>query len=133
MTNLQCCQFINVLLNDADFTVANLKETTFYDVQTRGTLFFRANFTKANMSGANFEEANFDGSNFDGTNFSGSNLSGTNFYMANLKDADFTGAEINGANLERTAIDEAYGFEKAQLETAINVPLEFALKFGIQQ
>lgn len=84
------------LLN-ADFSLANMQETTF----------FKSDLTKAILIGANFSFADFDRSELENASLVGANLEGARLSQVNLKGADLRGCNLKNAFLNDVEFDKS--------------------------
>ncbi len=96
-SNLSGLSFRKVILSQADFRGANLKNTRFY----------RANLFEADFSGADISEANIEESSLVEVNLTKVNLFKTSIAYSNLENANLQDANCRETNFQRTQLQGA--------------------------
>jgi uncharacterized protein YjbI with pentapeptide repeats len=113
-TQLENCCLDHSAVYEADFSYANMKNSSLVNVRGKAGLpnksewqhvgFLPVSFKNADLSGANFKWANLTGADFSGANLAGANftcavLDDVIFANAVLDGVDFTGTVLKGVNL----------------------------------
>ncbi|MCL1809045.1 MAG: pentapeptide repeat-containing protein [Clostridiales bacterium] len=123
---LENCRLDNSAIFEADFSYANMKNSSLVSVRGRAGMqnkkhwqfvgFLPVSFKYADLTGTDFTDAKLAGADFTNANLAGANLSD-----ADLAGADFTDAILDGADFTDAVLDGAIftGAPPKGVDTAI--------------
>lgn len=106
---LAYAKFFRTILDDADFSEADISHADFYSAKMRRTKLYSAKISQTNLCNVDFTEGSMGGARIVDSGFIGShlvraNLAATEFLRVDLSDADLEDAFLYGAQLKDTKL-----------------------------